>query len=473
MMSWPGSPARALDALVVVILVQFVVGWASGLFPRLTAIDFYQYWGVSVALRASDHALGGPYTNRQQYHAVLRDLAAQSDQPKLAAVSRAMPRPSFTATPLLYMLFGTLPAHYARAVALFQTLQVVLFLTGVILLGRLYRFQLFALFCLALLLLVSSGPLFADLRVGNLGSLQFAALTALLVLAVRLPNAARPTVLGGVVLTGLVLLLLAKPNVVLIMPLMVGHLWLRHGSRFLAVVAVPALVLGAAAVLVSQLYFHSWTVWLEWYEFVYGRNPSSLARPSDIGNYSTSLLFARSIHVDVWTAAVVIAVVLSASIIAVIVASTPTARATALLHRVLVGVFGDARLAMGIGITLTIALPPLCWYHYHVIALIPGLWLLSVASGSSYPRLCGLAALILSSGLLNTLFLPLGWKGAAEFTATLSWVPLWAGILPQLAAAGAQESGTGAVPSGESRPDERRTTKGRARRSRRSRASAS
>jgi len=472
-MRWPGSPARALDALVVVILIQFVVGWASGLFPRLTAIDFYQYWGVSVAWRASDHALGGPYTNHQGYRAVLRDLAAQSDEPKLAAVSRAMPRPSFTATPFLYMLFGALPASYTRAVAVFYTLQVVLFLAGVVLLGRLYRFRLFPLSCLAPLLLVSSGPLLADLRVGNLGSLQFAALTALLVLAVRLSNAARATVLGGVVLTGLVLLLLAKPNVALIVPLMVGHLWLRRGSRFLAVVTIPALALGAAAVLISQRYFHSWTVWLEWYEFVYGRNPAGLARPSAGGNYSTSLLLAGLIHLDVRTAAVVIAAVLSASLIAVIVMSTPASRAMALLPRVLNGVFGDVRLAMGIGIVLTIALPPLCWYHYQVIALIPGLWLLSVASGSSDPRLWGLAALVLSSGLLNTLFLPLGWNGAAELIATLSWIPLWAGILFQLASAGAQEPGAGAAPSGESRPDERRTKKGRARRSRRSRAPVS
>jgi hypothetical protein len=461
--------AAAVAALIVLILVQLVVGWSIGLFPRLTAIDFYQYWGVSAALRLSGYTLGGPYRNHQQYRAVLQDLAAQSDQPKLAAVSQAMPRPSFTATPFLYMLFGTLPADYTRAIGLFQTLQVVLFLTAVVLLGMIYRFQIFPLICLALLLLVSSGPLFADLRVGNLGSVQFAALTGLLVLADRLPHAARATALGCVVLTGLVLLVLAKPNVALVIPMMVVHLWLCRGSRFLAMAAVPAALLGAAAMVIPHVYFHSWTVWQEWYDFVYGGNPSGLARPSAGGNYSTPLLLARWIHADVWTVSGGIAAVLSVSLIVVMAVSMRTGRASAMLRRALEGVFGDARLAMAIGITLTIALPPLFWYHYNVIALIPGLWLLNASSGSRYLRFCGLAALVLSSGLLNTLFLPLGWNGAAEVSAALSWIPLWAGILLRLASTGAQEPGTASAPPWARRLEERRATKGRtAQRSRRS-----
>ena len=465
------SPARVLDgvpggaavaALIVLILVQLVGGWSIGLFPRLTAIDFYQYWGVSAALRLSGYTLGGPYRNHEKYHAVLRDLAAQSDQPKLAAVSRAMPRPSFTATPFLYMLFGTFPADYTRAVGLFQTLQVVLFLTAVFLLGMIYRFQIFPLICLALLLLVSSGPLFADLRVGNLGSLQFAALTVVLVLADRLQYVARATPLGCAVLAGLVLLVLAKPNVALVIPMMVVHLWQRRGNRFLAIAAVPAALLGAAAVVIPPVYFHSWTVWREWYDFVYAHNPSGLARPPTGGNYSTSLLLARWIHADVWMVAGVIAAVLSVSLIAVVAVSMRTGRASAMLRRALEGVFGDVRLAMAIGITLTIALPPLVWYHYNVIALIPGLWLLNASSGSGYLRLCGLLALLLSSGFLNTLFLPLGWNGAAEIGAALSWVPLWAGILLRLASTGAHEPGAATAPPWASRPEERRTTKGRA-----------
>ena len=95
-------------------------------------------------------------------------------------------------------------------------------------------------------------------------------------------------------------------------------------------------------------------------------------------------------------------------------------------------IFDDPRLATAIGVTMCIALSPLFWYHYYVIGLIPGLWLLNVSSGASALPLWGLAALVLSSGLLNVLFLPLGWTGAVQASAALSWVPLWGGILHRL-----------------------------------------
>ena len=112
---------------------------------------------------------------------------------------------------------------------------------------------------------------------------------------------------------------------------------------------------------------------------------------------------------------------------------------------------------MAIGVTLTIALPPLVWYHYYLIALIPGLWLLNASSGSRYVPLCGLAALGLTSGLLNVVFLPLGWTSAAAGAAALGWVPLWAGILLRLGSTGDQEAEAVPVPSPPARPAERRS----------------
>jgi len=80
--------------------------------------------------------------------------------------------------------------------------------------------------------------------------------------------------------------------------------------------------------------------------------------------------------------------------------------------RAILRAFDDPQLALAIGITATIALPPLVWYHYYVIMLIPGLWLLHASRESRAMELCGLAVLVLSSGLLNVLFVPLGWAGA-------------------------------------------------------------
>jgi hypothetical protein len=93
---------------------------------------------------------------------------------------------------------------------------------------------------------------------------------------------------------------------------------------------------------------------------------------------------------------------------------------------------GDPHLTTAIGVTLTIALPPLVWYHYYILVLAPALWLLNVRSGSSSARLWGLAALVLSAGLPASLLVLLGWSAAGHMCAALSWVALWGGVLLRL-----------------------------------------
>jgi hypothetical protein len=468
--------SRALATLILLILVQFVAVQSINVFPRLTKIDFYQYWGVGAARRLSVEPLGSPYTNHESYTAVLRDYAARPDQPRLQPGGRPLSPKGFTATPFTYVLFAALPADYTRAMTLFHVLQVLLFLAAVAVLGAVYRYEMFPLLCLALLLVLGSGPLSSDLRLGNLGCVQLASLTGILYVADRLQRARRATPLGPLVLTLLVLVGLVKPNVAPVVIIMAVHLWLVHGSRSFAIAAVPAAVSAAVAVIVPCVYFHSWTIWQEWYVRVFGvlgRHSLGLARPAAIdgvvrpvggGNYSTAKMLARALHLETWMITLVLAAICGLSLIAVVAAVTPRASPWALVRRTLERVAGDAQLSMALGITMTIALPPLVWYHYYVIALIPGLWLLNASSGSTYLPLCGLASLFLGSGLLNVLFLPLGWTGVAGVAAALSWVPLWAGILLRVSSPGAQEaqaemrddSGTGrARPAG--RPRRSRT----------------
>jgi len=342
------------------------------------------------------------------------------------------------------VLFAALPGDYTHALLLFHLLQILLFLAAVVLLGRLYRYQTLPLLCLALLFVLASGPLSSDQRVGNLGCFQLFALTALLALADRLPHAPRPAVVSALLLTGLILLVIAKPNVALVGGIMAAHVWSARGSRSFAIAAVPAVLGGAAAVAVACVYFHSWTTWPEWYRFVHGANPYMLVRPVAQGNYSTPLLLSSWIHADVWRVAAVVAAGLAASVIAVIAASaTREARTLAALGGALRRVFDEPRLAMAIGITLTIALSPLFWYHYYLLVIIPGLWLLNTSSGS----LCGLAALGLSAGILNVLFLPFGLTDAAVVAAALSWLPLWVGILLRLYERGTRETAVPSLPS--------------------------
>jgi hypothetical protein len=99
-------------------------------------------------------------------------------------------------------------------------------------------------------------------------------------------------------------------------------------------------------------------------------------------------------------------------------------------------VAGDLHLAMAIAITLTLALPPLVWFHYYILALIPSLWLLNLPSTRPSLRWCGLAALVLSAGLPAGLFLLLGWNTSGHVSGALSWLVLWLGILLRLSESG-------------------------------------
>ena len=427
---------RVIPAFVVLLLVPLVVAHSLNLFPRLILFDFYQYWGAAVAHRSTGGALGNPFANWRGYHAALNEhaAAAASSDPKLAAFSRMTGRPGFTATPFLYMLLAALPENYSRAALIFHVLQVVLFVAGIVLLGAVCAYPVLVSLPIALTLVLASGPVSSDLRLGNLGCFQFAALTGLLALAVRLRRTPH-VALGAAVITGLALLALAKPNVVPAVGMMALAAWWALGLRRAIVATVPAALAVALAVLVSGRYFGSWTVWLDWYNVVFGRSPYTLVRPAVGGNYSSSRFLSSWLHLDVWVVVPLTAVGLALSWVALTAGlggRTWRDRATLVwdgIRRAL----DDPRIAAAIGVTVGMALPPLSWYHYFVIAMIPGLWLLNAAGPASL-ALWALVGLAMSCGVLNVLLLPLGWTQAVEAVAALSWIPLWGGILYYLRA---------------------------------------
>jgi small-conductance mechanosensitive channel len=420
---------RVVPAFIFLILVQLVIAQSLNLYPRVPMIDFYQYWGVAAARRLSSE-LGTPYSDPSRYRAALADYAARSGQPK---IERLKP-PAFTATPFAYMLFSAFPADYSRSTLLFHTLQLLCFLGGVIMLGRLYRYPLAAVVCLAFLLVLGSGPLSSDLRLGNLGCFQLFALAVILAVLDRSGQASRPAVSAATTLVGLTVLVLIKPSVMLIVTILALNLLLTHGIRLFGIAMLPALVCAAVAVMAPCLYFGSWHVWNEWYGAVLGADPYRLAVDPASGNYSTTRMLSLWINADVWLVTALLAGAAIVSLTAVVAASRTAGAAP---HGVgFSRALRDPHLAMAIGVTITTALSPLFWYHYYVMILIPGLWLLNAPEGPGYPSLWGLAALMLGSGLLNVLFIPLGWTGAVAAGAALCWVPLWIGILLRLRPAG-------------------------------------
>lgn len=421
--------------LICVMLASLALSQTVATVSGTIGIDFYQFWGVPVAMRVSGHVLGPPYTDGRRYQQVLEAHAAGANQPALRAAQRFWSGPDFAGSPLLYVAFTPVSNDYALSLRLFQMLQVLAFLGACLFLGHLYRLDPFSSVCFALVGLLFYQPLLSDLRVANLGCVQLAILAASLGLASTLPRVtsfARRAALAALLLVVVVVLTLCKPNIVLVGAFLSLHLARRHGPRLFVVAAVPALLAAAVAFVVPCLYFGTWTVWGQWYHFVYGANPRMLVRPIANGNYSTPLLLSSWFGGNVSTIAGVLFVLLGVSLALVVKRrreTTASRAAWAFVRGVVARCVDDPRAALALPIVLTIGTSPLSWVHYDVLLLIPSLWLLTLASAPTVVGALAFLSVVMSAGLAGLALWALGWTDAMPSTITLSWVPLWAALV--------------------------------------------
>ena len=427
--------AGVVPILILVMLGSFVLPQTIAGFAGTIGIDFYHFWGVPVAMRLTGHTLGGPYRQGERYQAVLKDYTATVSQPKLRSAQRFWGAPDFTATPLLYQAFGVVSDDYTFSLAVFRGLQVFSFLGACLLLGYLYRFEPYSLLCLALISLVLYQPLLSDLRVANLGCLQFAALagaTGLASAVARAPSAGWRGGLAAALSVVLAALTLCKPNVALVSGLLVVHVAVRHGARVFVQAAVPAAAALALLLVTPCFYFRSWTVWQEWFGFVYGSNSAMLVRPIANGNYATPLVISSWTGSGVFGIAVVLFVLLVASLLVVLLPYpyARTGRSTLeALGATFKRLFHDPHAPVALGILLTTATLPLFWLHYYVLLIIPSLWLLNAPGTSRTVPLLAAASVAMSAGLVGMLLWALGWPNAMPATIALSWIPLWGALL--------------------------------------------
>jgi hypothetical protein len=434
-----------VPALILVILASLALSQSAAHISRVVGMDFYQFWGVPVAMRLTGHTLGSPYRNGQRYFETLKAYTARVNDAKLKAANGFWGGPDFAGSPLLYTVFTLASNDYTVAVQTFQALQIVLFLGAFLLLGALYRFDPFHLLCLALLCVLFYQPLLSDLRLANLGCFQLIYLTGLLFLGRaigRAPSFLQRAGLGALFLAALAALTLCKPNVALISALLAAHLGVRHGPRLFVAAALPAALVAALLLILPCLYFGSWTVWREWYDFVYGSNAPMLVRPVADGNFSTAVLLSSWLGLDVYAVSLLLLGLLATSLIVAAgwssITSAPAASSrgqatVAALRRV----FEDARTVLGIGIVLTMAASPLYWLHYYVLLLIPALWLLSAPTRFRFVPALAAGAVLMSSGILEFLFRLLQRPEAIPASIALSWLPLWGALLLHLAFPGA------------------------------------
>lgn len=221
-------------------LYALAVTWRRN--ERAAGLDFYIYYVNSqLPSREDVDDIYSPETQErigEEYYA--RAQAGRSELFKYDATRRR--RLDNVSSPFLYTTLRWVSRDYERALQQYHVLVLLAFVTGVLAISRRAGVSWTAsLFLLAALLLWYRG-FEADLRVGNVNSLQLAMIGAM---------SWSPPLLAGLILG---LLIAFKPNLILI------FLLLPYTRRRMAGVIAG----GVVAIVAAAVNYGSFNVWLQW-----------------------------------------------------------------------------------------------------------------------------------------------------------------------------------------------------------------
>ena len=424
--------ANTAGLVVALLLTAVLVTQARAAFPHQLGVDFYHFWGIALVQRLGITA-HDPYSAPQAYAQVLNAIADASTDQKLRDVNHHRRHIEPTATPLFYGFFAFLPNDYQHAQALFAFIQYLLAGFAIYLLARLRELNRWPAILLALLTELSFNPFVQDVNVGNVNSLQLAFIAVLLHVALRKRYSGK-VILDALFVGGLALLVIFKPNTPWIALALGMHYWVARGSRNFFIGLVMATILGALACGIGAWYFGDSAVWLAWFDYARGMNNSALHYSFEQGNQSIAMLLAdRTQSYGAAGYGLLLAVSMLAGLVLTWLAN---GRGVFDLVRRTRTAFANAWFAASIGVLFTFATAPLVWPHYHLLALIPIVWL----AGSEHRWPIGLFAAAVCYGALSrpliNVLLAYEYYAALQIAMLFSWLLL----LPGVFAFGAKDS---------------------------------
>ena len=434
-----------LKALIAVLLSLFAIASCITRYQNANMADFYNFWGVAAA-KQWDPTLQGPYAGHkgphdgaQKYSAALAERAAQSNDKKLKKAAHVRRKGMYlTSTPFLYAsfgVFGSSDSSYTVAWRNYFVIQVLAFAVSIFAVVYVYSGAVFPGLILALTLIIAFVPFHSDLNVGNLNSIQLGGVTLLVLASKRAAServARQKRLWSLAVFCGLCAMTLLKPNLALFSAAMTLHLIASNGWREFFRWLLPwGILLGLILVVWSGAIFGRVSVWIDWYDKVFGADPGRLIFPSDMGNVSTALWLSETVSAPISIAtSMLVAAVLLLAILGVGWTNRRTRTGLRGSLRLVVEAFRDPAFAAATGLILTFALMPLVWFHYYVLLLLPALWLASKPDHGSVVRLAGALSVLLAAGVLQSVVGPFfGWRGLHYDAAALSWVPAWLGVV--------------------------------------------
>lgn len=302
---------------------------------RAAGLDFYIYFiAGQIANRADvDNIYGAEVQERVGEEYFERAQRSGSELRKYDAQRRR--RLDLVSSPFLFSTLGWVSADYERALKQYHAFVLGCFIAGVLLLCRAVGVSWAgSLFLLAGLLLWYRG-FEADLRVGNVNSIQLLALAV----AVSVPRL-RWGLFGA--------LLLFKPNVMFVPLLFAVARLARREYRAMFVDLVACATGAVAAFIIASITYGSPRVWLQW---VRAANDFYHRLPTRMERNVTPFLALFQEHGE-WVSYVLAAILVAIACIAIWRSKTD-----------------DAPLLAGLGVLIYLLSANVVWLHYMVLVI--------------------------------------------------------------------------------------------------------
>jgi hypothetical protein len=274
-------------------------------------------------------------------------------------------------TPLLYTAFRPLSGgSYEGDYQWFRLVSLIACVAGLLGIARLVGHGPAVGLLVLAFVAHSFQPLKSDIRVGNVNEVQLGAIAAYLWLSSR-ADGSRVQVAAGALLA---LLVVFKPNLLPLLPVLAACWFLRGRRRKLARQAVGLAMGAVLGALLPVLAFGSLDAWPNWLAYVTALPPATI--PLQYGNMGLSRLLLESLGVDLsWVLA-------AASLAAVLACLWWGRRRDPAAPTPPAAIEDTAAVATGSLVYLLSA--PMVWQHYLLLAL-PGVILL-LRDGGGAPR---------------------------------------------------------------------------------------
>jgi len=360
-----GDPAVLLA--LVLAGAGLVEAWDLG--RRSAGLDFYQFWVVAQVAGREDvpNVYGDEARARVGEEFVQRSLTDE-DSERRRVVARPWKVLEPTATPLLYTAFRPLSGGtYEGDYRAFRLLSLAACAAGLVAIARLLGHGS----ALALIVLAfvahSFQPLKSDIRVGNVNEAQLGVIAACLWLSSR-DDRSRLQIAAGALLA---LLVVFKPNLLPLVPVLAVSWFLRGRRRKLALQAIGLAVGAALGALLPLLTFGTLQAWPDWFAYLTALPASKI--PLRFGNMGLARLLFEATDVD-------LAPLLAAAALGAVLACLWLGRRRGADDPPQPAAVEDTA-ALAAGCLVYLLSSPMVWLHYMLLALPAALVLLRENQG--------------------------------------------------------------------------------------------